>query len=212
MPEVKQTHIGGQAVLEGIMMRGKYNWAVAVREPDGDDLHRGARPAALGRARAQVARVADHPRHLGLLRDDASSRCKAFRISAEQAGVGETEEEQLAEALSSGEIGFTMVLGLGLAVGLFIVLPAVVTNLLVVGSSSKPLPWNVIDGVLRLVGLLRLHLGREPHEGHPARVRVPRRRAQDDPRVRARPPARRRAHPASTGRCTCAAARRSCSW
>ncbi len=33
--EIK-THVGGQALLEGIMMRGKYNWAVAVREPDGD--------------------------------------------------------------------------------------------------------------------------------------------------------------------------------
>ena len=31
-----QTHIGGQALLEGIMMRGKYNWAVAVRTPEGD--------------------------------------------------------------------------------------------------------------------------------------------------------------------------------
>lgn len=31
-----KTHVGGQALLEGIMMRGKYNWAVAVREPDGN--------------------------------------------------------------------------------------------------------------------------------------------------------------------------------
>jgi len=30
-----KTHIGGQALIEGVMMRGKYNWAVAVREPDG---------------------------------------------------------------------------------------------------------------------------------------------------------------------------------
>ena len=30
-----KTHVGGQALLEGIMMRGKYNWAVAVREPEG---------------------------------------------------------------------------------------------------------------------------------------------------------------------------------
>lgn len=29
-----KTHVGGQALLEGIMMRGKYNWAVAVREPN----------------------------------------------------------------------------------------------------------------------------------------------------------------------------------
>lgn len=30
-----KTHIGGQALIEGIMMRGRYNWAVAVRQPDG---------------------------------------------------------------------------------------------------------------------------------------------------------------------------------
>ncbi|WP_241158190.1 DUF1385 domain-containing protein [Adlercreutzia sp. ZJ138] len=30
-----KTHVGGQALIEGIMMRGKLNWAVAVREPDG---------------------------------------------------------------------------------------------------------------------------------------------------------------------------------
>jgi uncharacterized protein YqhQ len=31
-----KTHVGGQALIEGIMMRGRYNWAVAVREPDGN--------------------------------------------------------------------------------------------------------------------------------------------------------------------------------
>ena len=31
----RKTHVGGQALLEGIMMRGKYNWGVAVREPTG---------------------------------------------------------------------------------------------------------------------------------------------------------------------------------
>ena len=31
-----KTHVGGQALIEGIMMRGKFNWSVAVREPGGD--------------------------------------------------------------------------------------------------------------------------------------------------------------------------------
>ena len=31
-----KTHVGGQALMEGVMMRGRYNWAVAVREPSGD--------------------------------------------------------------------------------------------------------------------------------------------------------------------------------
>ena len=30
-----KTHVGGQALIEGIMMRGKFNWSVAVREPSG---------------------------------------------------------------------------------------------------------------------------------------------------------------------------------
>ena len=34
-PEIVQTHIGGGAMLEGVMMRGRYSWAVAVREPSG---------------------------------------------------------------------------------------------------------------------------------------------------------------------------------
>ena len=32
----RKTHVGGQALIEGIMMRGKFNWSVAVREPAGD--------------------------------------------------------------------------------------------------------------------------------------------------------------------------------
>src|SRR2546422_6985117 len=33
------TTVGGQAVLEGVMMRGPAHWAVAVRKPDGDIAH-----------------------------------------------------------------------------------------------------------------------------------------------------------------------------
>ncbi len=33
---LRQTHIGGQALIEGVMMRGKYNWAAAIRQPDGN--------------------------------------------------------------------------------------------------------------------------------------------------------------------------------
>ena len=32
---IRRTHVGGQALIEGIMMRGRYNWALAVRKPNG---------------------------------------------------------------------------------------------------------------------------------------------------------------------------------
>ena len=31
-----KTHVGGQALIEGVMMRGRFNWAAAVREPSGN--------------------------------------------------------------------------------------------------------------------------------------------------------------------------------
>ncbi len=136
------THIGGQAVLEGIMMRGKYNWAIAVREPSGE---------IYTEEHDLVTAASKHAwlkwpiiRGIWGFYETMVLAVKAFGVSAEHAG--ETEEEQL----SSKEIGFTMVLGLGLAIGLFIVLPAVITNFFV-DSIEKPLLWNGVDGVLRLV-------------------------------------------------------------
>ena len=143
LPEgpVTHTHIGGQAVLEGIMMRGKYNWAVAVRTPDGEihseehDLTSGAAKHAWMRwpvVRGCVALV-----------ETLTLAMKAFSVSASLAG--ETEEEQL----SSKEISFTMTLGAVIAIAFFIVLPAVLTNL-VVNQAQRPFEWNIVDGLLRV--------------------------------------------------------------
>lgn len=140
---VKHTHIGGQAVLEGIMMRGKYNWAVAVRTPDGSihteehDLRSAAKKHAWMRkpvVRGVVALV-----------ETLVLAIKAFTVSASLAG--ETEEEQL----TGREITFAMTMGVGLAILIFIVLPAVATNLVVGQATEQPFTWNVVDGVLRVV-------------------------------------------------------------
>jgi len=144
MPEnVRYTHIGGQAVLEGIMMRGKYNWAIAVREPDG----------AIWAEEHDLVSTAQKHRWLRLpiirgvwsFYETMVLAVKAFTISAEHAG--ETEEEQL----TSREIGLTLVLGMGLAVLLFIVAPAVLTNLIAGSALVHPFVWNLTDGLLRLV-------------------------------------------------------------
>ncbi len=140
---VRPTHIGGQALLEGIMMRGKYNWAVAVREPSG---------VIYTEEHDLVSAKDEHAwlkwpiiRGIWGFYETMALAIKAFGISAEHAG--ETEEEKL----TAREVGFTMILGVGLAVGLFIVLPAVVTNLIIRDSLAHPFAWNVVDGAMRLV-------------------------------------------------------------
>lgn len=140
---IKHTHIGGQAVLEGIMMRGKHNWAVAVRRADGT-IHLEAHDLKTAVSKRPWLGKPVIRGVVGLY-ETLVLAMKAFSISAEQSG--ETEEEKL----SSKEIALSMALGIGLAVGLFIILPAIVTNLLVGQAIERPFTWNIVDGVLRVV-------------------------------------------------------------
>ncbi len=139
---VTHTHIGGQAVLEGVMMRGKYNCAVAVRTPDGS-IHveeHDLRSAAARHAWMRKPVI----RGVVALVETLALAMKAFSVSASLAG--ETEDEQL----SSGEVTFSLIMGVALAVGIFIVLPAVLTNLLIGQATERPFTWNVVDGLLRV--------------------------------------------------------------
>ncbi len=138
---ITHTHIGGQAVLEGVMMRGKLNWAVAVRTPDGS-IHVEQHDLPSGASKREWMRK-PIIRGVVALVETLQLAMKAFTVSASLAG--ETEEEQL----SSKEIGFSLIFGVVLAVGLFIVAPAVLTNL-VVSATEHPFVWNVIDGILRV--------------------------------------------------------------
>lgn len=137
---VTHTHIGGQALLEGVMMRGKLNWAVAVRIADGS-IH--VEEHDLPAYSREGWRSWPVTRGVWAMYETLSLAMKAFAIAASMAG--ETEEEQL----TASEIGWTMVFGVVIAVAAFIVLPAVLTNL-VVSSLDHPFVWNVVDGVLRL--------------------------------------------------------------
>ncbi len=142
---IEHTHIGGQAVLEGIMMRGKFNWAIAVRQPDGE-VHLEEHDL--------TSAVSDKPwlgkpviRGVVAFYETIVLAMQAFAISAEYAGMGEEEGEKL----SSREISMSMILGLVLAIGLFIVAPALVTNWVVGPAIERPFAWNLFDGVLRVL-------------------------------------------------------------
>jgi len=142
---IEHTHIGGQAVLEGIMMRGKFNWAIAVRQPDGE-IH-------LEEHDVKTA-VSERPwlgkpviRGVVAFYETIVLAMQAFAISAEYAGMGEGEDEKL----SSREISISMILGLVLAIGLFIVTPALITNWVIGPAIERPFAWNLFDGILRVL-------------------------------------------------------------
>ena len=156
-----KTHIGGQALIEGVMMRGKNCWAVGVRESGGNIFSqkyplskKGNRPTWLSwpLVRGCVALV-----------DSLALGFKALEIAASKAMVDEEgnlsegsvafEEKtssQNESALNKAEMTLAMVLGIVLAVALFILLPAVVSNVLVGEYEQNPFAWNIVDGIARV--------------------------------------------------------------
>lgn len=137
--------IGGQAVLEGVMMRGPRNWAVAVRKPDGEI--------------AQVAREIDPlmARHWALrlpvvrgviaLGESLAIGFRALSLSANYAAQEATEGDEEPVEIGRWALIFSFAIAIGFAVMLFKVSPALLTDLLPISSGG----WFVIvEGLIRV--------------------------------------------------------------
>jgi uncharacterized protein YqhQ len=135
---VRDAPVGGQAVLEGVMMRGVSTWAVAVRAPAPAQVADGRRmdsgEAALGDIRVQsfplVSALKRHrclrwPIIRGVVALGESLRIglSALNISA-NAQLPDGDEE-----ISTGTWAGTVVLALALAIGLFFLFPLAITGL-----------------------------------------------------------------------------------
>ncbi len=131
--------VGGQAVIEGVMMRAPGAWAVAVRQPDNTVIARRDDLARLSE-RNSAARI-PFLRGILVLWESLSLGFRALSWSAEKAS-GEEEEP-----LTSSQIGWTMAVAVLIFAGLFIVLPALVAGFV---SGQSGILFNVIEGILRL--------------------------------------------------------------
>ena len=137
-------YYGGQAVLEGVMMRGRDVWAVAVRRPDGEIYVERREHAPLA-GRVKLFRVPFF-RGIGVLADSLAIGMRALSISGNQA-LGEDEQ------LSDRQMGWSLALGAAFFSLIFILLPATGTNWLSRHVDSN-LTFNLIEGVARLVFFL----------------------------------------------------------
>jgi uncharacterized protein YqhQ len=123
-------NVGGQAVLEGVMMRGASNWAVAVRKPDGDiaEVHQ---PIKSPMARHWVFRL-PVIRGVVALGESLAIGFRALAISANYAAQAETKEgeegEEVSTELTRGQLIFAFAIAIGFAVLLFKVSPALITD------------------------------------------------------------------------------------
>ncbi|HST56348.1 MAG TPA: DUF1385 domain-containing protein [Solirubrobacteraceae bacterium] len=148
--------LGGQAVLEGVMMRGISNWAVAVRKPTPEQLKDGELSpvqAALGEIDVSVFPLTSLLRTHRFLRlpvlrgvvalfESMAIGFRALGISANEQ-LPEGEEE-----ISTGVWAGTIFVALIFAIGLFFLIPVGLTSLIKGQLGSSVLFW-LVEGVVR---------------------------------------------------------------
>ena len=138
--------IGGQAVLEGVMMRGPSAWSVAVRKPDGD-IAEVNQPIASVLLRHRWLRI-PIVRGVVALGESLSIGFKALHISARYASQQEGEDGEVETELTRGQILFAFGIAIGFALLLFKVSPALITNWLPIDTTGA---FVVVEGLIRIL-------------------------------------------------------------
>ena len=150
---VKPSGIGGQAVLEGVMMNNRDRYAVAVRKPDGE--------IEVEKGHCQSLRdkyfVCDLPIIRGVV-TFVESLVLGMKSLTDSSKYYEDEEEENRQQMDDAakerhekiETTFTVILSIVLAVGIFMVLPFFISELLKsIIKSAKVLA--VIEGIIRII-------------------------------------------------------------
>jgi uncharacterized protein YqhQ len=132
---------GGQAVIEGVMMRGADHWAVAVRRPAGD-IHLESHPID-----SVVKRIPafGKPFLRGII---VLGQSMAIGMKALQVGARESSEEE--EQLSSGQMGVSLAIAIVLFIGVFILAPTLLFSWFQHRVDSAGVLTNVLEGLFRV--------------------------------------------------------------
>ncbi len=136
--------IGGQAVIEGVMMKSKKGWTVAVRDPRGE-IH----------VKRETLKELPAIFRLPVLRGVVTLfHTLVLGIRALEYSAGKAYDEEDEKPLSRTAIATTIGVALLLGIGLFIALPLYMTKLmgLVLASvAESPVVFNLVDGVARVL-------------------------------------------------------------
>lgn len=157
---MKRVSIGGQAVLEGIMMKGPESYALAVRKPDKEidvqvtpykSLGEKHKPANLPIVRGVINFI--ESLYIGMSTLMKSS--EYFEDEEEENKSKKTKEEKPKdkEKSSAGDkasLVFTLFVSLAIAIGIFMLLPAFLAKL-IFKEGANELLINLTEGVMRLV-------------------------------------------------------------
>jgi uncharacterized protein YqhQ len=137
--------VGGQAVLEGVMMRGPRNWAVAVRTPAGEIAHV-ARPIDPLAARHWALRL-PIVRGVVALGESLSVGFRALSVSASYAAQEEEEGDGEPAEIGRWALAFAFLVAIGFAVMMFKVGPALLADTLPISNGTV---FVLVEGLIRV--------------------------------------------------------------
>jgi uncharacterized protein YqhQ len=168
-PKTRDAPIGGQAVLEGVMMRGVSTWAVAVRKPSPEQVAEGhalePTEAALGEievvSEPLVSITKRHKvlrwpiiRGVAALGESLAIGFKALGISANAQLEAEETEDGKDNKIGGATWAGTVIFSIVLAIGLFFLLPAGLTSII-----GDTLPNGVVFVIVEKVIRIAIFLG-----------------------------------------------------
>ncbi len=133
--------VGGQAVIEGVLMKGPEHWGLAVRTMEGNlwkKAWRGATWLKRGPWKLPVCRG------FAVMVEMLRVGMRSLSLSA-QVALGEEE------AITAKELVVTALVAIGAVVGLFIALPVWISDLAVKYWGASHVMQNVIEGIVRAV-------------------------------------------------------------
>jgi uncharacterized protein YqhQ len=143
-----KVNIGGQAVIEGVLMRAPRSMAIAVRRPDGEIIVKRETVIPLSERFPLVK--------LPLVRGAVALftsliiGMQALSFSANEA-ISEGEKK---EQMSSLAMGGTIAVALLFGILLFFILPLFLTKLLVPYIGGSNIVFNLVDGLIRVIVFL----------------------------------------------------------
>lgn len=151
----EKINIGGQAVLEGVMMRAPRALAIAVRRPNGEIVVKREQMPPLS-DRYPIVKVPIIRGAVALFTSLVTG-IKALNFSANEAITEESAEEggeTKKEELSSWALAGTMTVAFGFGIALFFFLPLYLTKLLIPIIGDNNIIFNLVDGVIRVIVFL----------------------------------------------------------
>jgi uncharacterized protein YqhQ len=146
----EETLVGGQAVMEGVMMRAPHSYCVAVRKPDGEII---TEEAPLPRVSEKYP-IFKLPvfRGVGTLGQAMWLGLKALKFSANAAMTEEEAEKSGRQEISSLMMGLNLLFSFAFFVFLYKLVPLWLTSLLAgwFPALNGQVAFNMMDGIIRL--------------------------------------------------------------